>query len=318
MKRFCRVVGGAALSIAVSVVVVPLAAAQTLSSAATKARGTTPSNPVFVPIPQPSTMPPGAVDIAAISNGCGGGKYKILIAAQNAFGDSSTYRNSLNPFGQRFTVNFRPACDLHDAGYSGAYVWDNINGKWVDYFPMSKQLVDAKFLFDMRKLCEDQIQDAPVALAACKATGEHILGGHISSNGAESRYNFVVDYGEGYRARPDLNGMWANVADHVSPPWIVTQKGRVVTATWHGNKADGHPDLQGHFQGTLTSYDPTQTVPPPRDDVVEGTMRVVEGSLAPTGAMTFTLSGTNPDQFSLTYQQSNGSEAAPITMERVK
>jgi hypothetical protein len=47
-------------------------------------------------------------------------------------------------------------------------------------------------------------------------------------------------------------------------------------------------------------------------------MRVVEGTLAPTGAMTFTLSGTNPDQFELLYQQANGPAGSAITMERVK
>src|SRR5579872_2970220 len=78
--------------------------------------------------PQPQGPPPlGAVDIADVSNGCGGGSFRITVWVQNQIGDSSVYRDSA-PFLRRYPVDFREACKLHDAGYSGAKVWDAING----------------------------------------------------------------------------------------------------------------------------------------------------------------------------------------------
>jgi hypothetical protein len=70
-----------------------------------------------------------------------------------------------------------------------------------------------------------------------------------------------------------------------------------VTANWHGNKADGHPGLTGSFTGTLSSYDPDQSVPPPRADEVDGMYAIHEGALNPTGTMSFVLDGKNPDQY---------------------
>ena len=248
-------------------------------------------NPPFRPIAQPAAARPGAVDIALISNGCGGGAH--LVGVQNSIGDSSVYRNSINPFGMRYKVLFRPACNLHDAGYSGAYVWDNISGRWVDFFHMTKAEVDTRFLQDMRKLCDEQIKDAPVALADCRGRGGK------TSFGAETRYNFVRDHGVGYRPRPNLTGQWRSATDSISPPWVLKQSSRAVTATWHGNQADGHPGLTGMFTGTLVSYDPDQTTPPPRNDEVDGRYAIHEGSLAPTGTMSFVLDGKNPDQYTL-------------------
>jgi len=229
-------------------------------------------------VPQPQgTEPPGAVDIASISNGCGGGSSETLIAAQNAFGDTSVYRDSF-PYLHRYKVDFREACNLHDAGYSGALVWDSINGRWYDYFGKTKEEVDQKFLADMRKLCDEQIPaDAPVARADCRATGG------TTSNGAESRYNFVRDHGTGYRDRPKLDGLWKGTSGSCGTVgnWKFSQSGRTITASWQQPTENGQPGYTGSFTGTLYSYDPTQTVPPPRNDEIKGTLTVVKGSNSP-------------------------------------
>ncbi|HUE28806.1 MAG TPA: hypothetical protein VMP89_18675 [Solirubrobacteraceae bacterium] len=192
-------------------------------------------------------LPDGVVSLASVSNGCGGGKageYGI----QQRLGNTSTFRNSNNPFGTRYTVHFEKACDLHDAGYSGAKVLDPINGGLIDYFEYTRLDVDHKFLADMRKLCEEQIPaDAPVALADCKATGGK------SSFGAETRYHFVRNFGRRFfRIRPDLNGSWSGDGVTVK----ITQDLRSVRGTWR----DG--DVHGEFRGTLISQD--------QDSVVQG------------------------------------------------
>ena len=108
-------------------------------------------------------LPDGLIALALISNGCGGGKageYGI----QQKLGNRSTFLETSNPLGARYTVTFKEACDLHDAGYSGAKVLDPINGGTIDYFTWSQKMVDDKFLADMRKLCQTQIPaSAPVA-----------------------------------------------------------------------------------------------------------------------------------------------------------
>jgi hypothetical protein len=222
-------------------------------------------------VPPQGPAPPRAVDIDSIANGCGGGKYNILIKLQNVLGDTSFYHDSTSPL-DGYEVDFREACKLHDAGYSGAYVWDAINGQWYDYFGKTKEDVDKKFLADMRKLCVQQIPRAgTVAIADCKARGGTL------SNGAESRYNFVRDHGTGFRVRPSLNGRWAGTHGSCGStgPWHFNQSGRTITATWAEPSENGHPGYKGVFSGTLISYDPTQTVPPPRNDEVKGTLTVV-------------------------------------------
>ena len=251
--------------------------------------------------PQPQgTEPPGAVDIASISNGCGGGSSETLIAAQNAFGDTSVYRDSF-PYLHRYKVDFREACNLHDAGYSGALVWDAINGVWYDYYGKTKEEVDNKFLADMRKLCDEQIPaDAPVARADCRSTGGY------SSNGAESRYNFVRDHGTGYRVRPKLDGLWKGTSGVCGTVgnWHFSQNGRTITASWQEPSENGQPGYRGSFTGTLYSYDPTQTVPPPRNDEIKGTLTVVKGSQIKTYDVDFELiPGRDPTRpaFNLSY-----------------
>ena len=128
------------------------------------------------------------VQISTVANGCGGAGWDSVVAVQNYLGNTSKYANSnLNPLARTYTVNFKDACDLHDAGYAGAVVRDKINGGIVvDYRTWSRKRVDAKFLDDMRRLCTRQIPaTAFIALRNCKASGGN------ASFGAESRFDLV-------------------------------------------------------------------------------------------------------------------------------
>jgi hypothetical protein len=136
-----------------------------------------------------STAP---VPISSVSNGCGGAGWDSLVAVQNYLGNVSVYRNSnVNPLAKAYRVNFREACNLHDAGYSGAIVKAKLQGgKIIDFRGWSRAAVDDKFLDDMRLLCRRAIPaTAKVALRNCKRRGGN------ASFGAESRFNFVRSWG---------------------------------------------------------------------------------------------------------------------------
>jgi hypothetical protein len=67
-----------------------------------------------------------------------------------------------------FIVNFRPACDMHDAGYDGGIVFDSINGGVVDTRAQSRLTIDTRFYNDLITSCNRQIgANAPVARAQC-------------------------------------------------------------------------------------------------------------------------------------------------------
>jgi len=142
----------------------------------------------FTKIPCSATPVP----ISSVSNGCGGAGWDSLVAVQNYLGNVSVYRNSnINPLAKAYRVNFREACNLHDAGYSGAIVKDKLHGgRIIDFRSWSRAAVDAKFVRDMRLLCRRAIPArARVALRNCNGRGGNF------SVGAESRFNFVRSWG---------------------------------------------------------------------------------------------------------------------------
>ena len=105
------------------------------------------------------------VDIARVSNGCGGEGWPSVVAAENYFGNTSTYTE---PEGGSYTVSFVPACNLHDAGYGGQTVADAINGGTVDYHTWSRKRVDDKFQSDMWAICRRRIPpSAKTAVRSC-------------------------------------------------------------------------------------------------------------------------------------------------------
>ena len=66
-----------------------------------------------------------------------------------------------------FIVNFRSACDMHDAGYDGGIVFDPRRG-YVDTRALSRRTIDDRFYSDLINSCDGQIGwNAPVARAQC-------------------------------------------------------------------------------------------------------------------------------------------------------
>ena len=127
------------------------------------------------------------VPVEKVSNTCGGAGWDSLVDVQNYFGNRHTYQQRL---GISYSVDFGPACNLHDAGYGGHTVADTINGGVVDYHAWSRPRVDRKFLGDMRKLCLKAIPArAKVALEKCFSTGGTL------SIGSLALYNFVDKHG---------------------------------------------------------------------------------------------------------------------------
>ncbi|MCL4294040.1 MAG: hypothetical protein KJ056_13630 [Acidimicrobiia bacterium] len=131
------------------------------------------------------------VPISRVSNACGGEGWDFIVAAQNYLGNKHTYVNSwVNPLAKAWTVNFKKACDLHDAGYGGVMVKDTINKRVVDYRRWSRKQVDDKFWADMAKLCRQQIPPwGKVARRKCLGRGGAL------SFGSASLYGIVRDWG---------------------------------------------------------------------------------------------------------------------------
>ena len=101
---------------------------------------------------------------AAYANGCSFPGPNLLFD-QQPLPDPSPWA-----FPYLFWVNFRPACDMHDAGYDGGWVFDVIanNGSVVDTRSQSRATIDAKFFNDLLTLCNQQVPwYAPVARTTC-------------------------------------------------------------------------------------------------------------------------------------------------------
>jgi hypothetical protein len=242
------------------------------------------------PHPLPQDRPPGWIAIDKVSDGCGQ-KGSIFRAHEQV------YKSDL--IGEQLTVDFTTACDLHDAGYSGALVWDGINGHFIDFSDpyWTKERVDEKFKLDLQRLCFKKFPDDPrweKALHQCLTSDTLVKGG---TWGAMSWYRVVRDFGSSPRERIKLTGRWKNTApgwpvcDIGAHPWTITQSrithnarfeptgGREVTAEWkHGASGDEH----GEFRGTFITGDKEG------DDVVRGSFTITRGGQKVSGGeMTF-------------------------------
>jgi hypothetical protein len=242
------------------------------------------------PPPPKAQWPPGAVDIATVSNGCGPGK----ASTDPHWGgqDSQTY---VRDDGQKVTVDFREACDLHDAAYSGAFVWDAINGKFVDFSDprWTRAAINEKFKHDLQRLCFRQV---PQQAVWEKVTLECLTTDDLAGTwGALSYFRIVTSsFAKNPRERIKLTGQWKNQSPGFPPcdvganRWTIKQVGRTVTAQWeHGT--DG--SQRGRFEGTFITGDELG------DDRVEGTYTILAGERVVTkGTMTFlVLSGRRFD-----------------------
>ena len=115
------------------------------------------------------------------SNGCGPGWLMTLLVVlpeerrdrYKKIANIRTFQgwdSNLNVIKQ-FDVNFRPACDLHDAGYAGLLVLDKLAegaDRVVDFSSWTKEAIDTKFYNDLRKLCDRQISSNSKARDECK------------------------------------------------------------------------------------------------------------------------------------------------------
>lgn len=146
----------------------------------------TTTTPTPTPTPKPPVPADHQVPISTVSNGCGGGTWKPFVKLQNFFGNTG-YFDDL-PGTQVYKVNFVDACNLHDAGYSGAMVADilaprvKVDGKLtlrvIDFRTWSQFAVDTLFLNNLLNLCRQQIpagQTKPLAECAAQAEAMYLL-----------------------------------------------------------------------------------------------------------------------------------------------
>lgn len=227
------------------------------------------------------SLPSGLVSLASVSNGCGPGT-----ATKNPrWGDTSTYKDS-GGTGKSYTVNFRQACNLHDAGYSGSRVRDPLHGGIAEFLPWNQARVDTKFLADMRLLCRRQIP-AAASVARIQCEGH----GGAFSFGAASRADAVKTFGYWvFLERPRLSGVWVNSADPTEPALALSQAARYVRGSWKGGKAD--PKSQAEFRGTLISRD--------TDSIVRGYVKYTDGTGAVSlKTMTITYNPKRPGQITV-------------------
>lgn len=113
------------------------------------------------------------VPIANASNGCGGAATKYesvntaVLFAFNLLLNKRTYVDKKTK--GKYTVNVAPACNNHDAGYSGVTIKDQISGKVTDFRTFTRAQVDNKFKSDIAKLCSFAIpKSASDALIQCQ------------------------------------------------------------------------------------------------------------------------------------------------------
>jgi hypothetical protein len=103
------------------------------------------------------------VPIANVSNGCGTAAWGTGPEwVQNTLGDARTYGST--------TVQIRPACNVHDAAYLGATVYNEFTKKVEDFRTTSRKQADHEFLDNVRAQCTDALKGSPDKgkLTTCK------------------------------------------------------------------------------------------------------------------------------------------------------
>lgn len=255
------------------------------------------------PHPLPDKRPPGWIALGKVSDGCG--QTGSVFRAHD-----QTYEST---DGKRLTVDFTDACDLHDAAYSGALVWDRINGQFIDFSDpyWTKAQINEKFKLDLQRLCfrsfppGQDARDAPwkVALELCLGSDNLNKG---ATWGALSWHRVVTRIsGASPRERVDLTGQWRNTAlgwplcdIGAAHPMTITQSrfehnarlepvdGREVKAAW----VHGTAGARGEFKGTLITGDKEG------DDVVVGILTITDGGKK-TGGGPMTIKVTSADTF---------------------
>lgn len=110
-------------------------------------------------------------------NGCGPNHGWATTAPLNLLLDKRTWGET--------TVNFRPACNAHDAGYWG-YAFENpVTGKVVDTRPWTRNQVDREFQANLDTICARSLRGQPDLITSCQTD---------STYGATAYYAWV-DWG---------------------------------------------------------------------------------------------------------------------------
>ena len=225
------------------------------------------------------------VKLAGVSNGCGPG----VPSNEPQWADTSTYAKypTTDPDGPERIVDFRAACNLHDAGYSGARVLDPLHEDRVfDSFTWTKEEVDLKFRRDMWLLCDQAFAGKTgwgIALKNCKGTGG------AGAFGAESRYKAVrraAIFVDSWKERPDLGGTWTSKADP-QVIWTIRQSERAVTALWQNGAG-----RSGAFKGIVITHNATSTV--------KGFAKLSDGAKHVEGSMSWLFLSRSPDDLKVT------------------
>jgi hypothetical protein len=179
-------------------------------------------------------IPAAVVAIGSVSNGCGPGPTASLEPRQL---DTWTFHGLTSA--KVFTISFRDACDLHDAAYNGAEVYDAINRGYVDHFAWSREQADEKFLRDLKSICNRELQHEPAPLFSCNKY-------------ATSYYYGVRRGGEAaWVHRPHLIGRWIVSDPKEAAIWEFKQDGRSTTAAIRG--VGKNAKYRGRFTGTVVS-----------------------------------------------------------------
>jgi hypothetical protein len=116
---------------------------------------------------------PGQYDATRYANGCSGPPWNSLLDWSPPLLDPTTGFPFFLPIPRAFSVDFRLACAMHDAGYSGGYVVNPVTGQLTDTRFQDRWSIDVQFNADLKTLCSRTIPwDAPVALGTCFAIAD--------------------------------------------------------------------------------------------------------------------------------------------------
>lgn len=95
------------------------------------------------------------VPIGLVANGCGGQQWGPTLGKLQ-----SSVLNAQSFGGHK--VVFKPACDAHDAGYSGVTARDPVNDRVLNYRTLSREWIDNQLFWDMATLCQQQLKPGMV------------------------------------------------------------------------------------------------------------------------------------------------------------
>jgi hypothetical protein len=153
-------------------------------------------------------------------NGCGTAGYGPTAEwLQNYFGDVRSYGFAQD----RTAVRLRNACNIHDAAYSGATIYDAIDKRYVDFRTWSRLKIDKKFRGDIRQMCRRELSQ-PKRMQDHLRTCENGIGittliasipnlglGVLEKSGATTYFEMVRSYGGvGFDANSTVAGIQPN------------------------------------------------------------------------------------------------------------